>query len=213
MGSSPFRNSTPEASAGLLEQAAELGITYYDTARSYINGEEAVAKLSRHTSNSLVVTTKTGARGGKYCLQHLQQSLRTMNRDRIDVWMTHMVQTEEEYELCTALGGFCDIAIAARNAGLVRATGASFHASTGLILRAIQERAFDVVMFQFNLIGRETAFGSSIASYRDLLLPAARANGIGVVVMKVLAGGELRHGAAGLEFIADRPGGDRKSVV
>jgi len=126
-----------------------------------------------------------------------------MKREWIDVWMTHMIQTEREYELCTELGGFCDIAVAARQAGLVRAIGVSFHAPTHLILRAIEEHAFDVVMFQLNLIGRETVFGSSISSYRETLLPAARANNVGAVVMKVLAGGELRHGAPGLHFVAN----------
>lgn len=195
MGSSPFRHGTPNVCAELMRQAVDLGITYYDTARSYINGEEAVAHLPSNYKEKLVVATKTGARSGKYCLHDLQRSLNTMKRDRIDLWMTHMVRTDFEYELCTDLGGFCDIAIAARQAGLVRATGASFHAPTALILRAIEERAFDVVMFQLNLIGRETVFGSSIESYREILLPAARANGVGVVAMKVLAGGEMKFGA------------------
>ena len=203
IGSSPFRHGTPKTCALLLEQAVELGVTYYDTARSYVNGEEALANVPPHVKEQMVIATKTGARGGKYCLEDLQRSLRTMKHDRIDVWMAHMIQTDVDYEQCTALGGFCDIAIAARQAGLVRATGASFHAPTRLILRAIEERAFDVVMFQFNLIGRETVFGSSIASYREKLLPVARSNGTGVVVMKVLAGGELRHGASRLQFVAN----------
>ena len=200
MGSSPFRYGPPSVCAQLLQQAIEMGITYYDTARSYLHGEEAIANLPPHARQSLVVATKTGARGGMKCLQDLQRSLRTMKRDWIDVWMAHMIQTEMEYELCTKLGGFCDIAAAARQAGLVRATGASFHAPTGVILRAIQERAFDVVMFQMNLIGRETVFGSSIASYRETILPVASVHKVGVVVMKVLAGGELRHGAPNLGF-------------
>jgi predicted aldo/keto reductase-like oxidoreductase len=195
----------------LIEQAWDLGINYYDTAKSYLNGEDAVAHLSPAVRDRLVVATKTGARGGPYCLRDLERSLKTMNRGWIDVWMTHMVQTEEEYEMCTELGGFCDVAVSARQAGLVRATGASFHAPTGVILRAIREGAFDVVMFQFNLIGRETVFGSSIASYREQLLPAAREAGIGVVVMKVVAGGELRYGARGLGFVADGAAG--RSVV
>jgi predicted aldo/keto reductase-like oxidoreductase len=207
IGSSPFRHGPPEVCAELLEQAVELGVTYYDTARSYVNGEDAIGCLPPSVKDQLVVATKTGARGGNYCIQDLSRSLRTMKRDRIDVWMTHMIQTEHEYELCTELGGFCDIAASARQAGLVRATGASFHASTAVILRAIEERAFDVVMFQLNLIGRETIFGSSIASYRETLLPAARSNGVGVVVMKVLAAGELRHGANQLGFVAEAAAG------
>ena len=206
IGSSPFRNGKPSVCAELLNQAVELGITYYDTARSYVNGEESVAYVKPETKDRLVIATKTGARGGKVCLEHLQSSLRTMKRKWIDIWMTHMIQTEDEYELCTALGGFCDIAVAARQSGLIRATGASFHAPTQVILRAIEERAFDVVMFQLNLINRETVFGSSIKSYREMLLPAAKANGVGVVVMKVLAGGELRHGAHGLNSFTDPEG-------
>jgi len=201
LGSSPFRHGSPAICAELMQQAIDMDVTYYDTARSYLNGEEAVAHLPVHYRDRLVIATKTGRRFGKQCLEDLQKSLRTMNTDRIDVWMTHMVRNEEEYELCTELGGFCDIAIAARQAGLVRATGASFHASTEVILRAIKERAFDVVMFQMNLIGRETVFGSSIRSYREQLLPAARANDVSVVVMKVLAGGELRFGAPRLGFL------------
>lgn len=207
IGSSQFRYAAPEVCARLLEQAVDLGITYYDTARSYVNGEEAIGCLPPSAKESLVITTKTGARGGKHCLTQLEQSLRTMRRDCIDVWMTHMLRDEREYEMCTDLGGFCDVAFAAKQAGLIRATGASFHASTAVILRAIEERAFDVVMFQFNLIGRETLFGSSIRSYAERLLPAAAASGTGVVVMKVLAGGEMRHGVPAMEFTADRASG------
>lgn len=203
IGSSPFRNGTPDICAQLLEQAAELDINYYDTARSYKFGEETVAFLPNNVKEKFIITTKTGARGGKHCINDLQLSLRTMKRNWIDVWMTHLIETEHEYELCTAVGGFCDIAISAKQAGLIRATGASFHAPTKVILRAIREKAFDIVMFQFNLIGRETVFGSSIASYREELLPAAKENGVGVVVMKVLAGGELRHGAKNLDFVSN----------
>jgi predicted aldo/keto reductase-like oxidoreductase len=192
-----------------MQQAVDLGITYYDTARSYINGEEAVAHLPPSYKDKLVIATKTGARFGRHCLLDLQRSLNTMKRDRIDIWMGHMIRTEQEYEICNELGGFNDIAIAARQAGLVRAIGASFHAPTALILRAIEERAFDVVMFQLNLIGRETVFGSSIESYFNVLLPAARANGVGVVAMKVLAGGELRYGAPRLQFLGNS---DRDTV-
>ena len=159
--------------------------------------------LSPQRRRELVVTTKTGARGGAACIQDLQRSLRTLKREYIDVWMAHMVHSEEEYEQLIALGGFCDVATAARSAGVVRAIGASFHAPTSLIERAISDGLLDVVMFQLNLIGRETLFGSSIASYRARLLPLAEERGVGVVLMKVLAGGELTHGSPALAFAAD----------
>lgn len=202
LGSSPFRHGDPQACGDFVREAVECGINYYDTARSYVNGEEAIAWLAPSVRERLVVTTKTGARGGPRCLTDLQTSLRTMRTSWIDVWMTHMLKTEEEYEQCLALGGFCDVAAAARNAGLIRASGVSFHAPTELILRAIEEGAFDVVMFQLNAVNRETVIGSSVASYRERLLPAAQRNGVGVVVMKALAGGELRYGAPALDVLA-----------
>jgi uncharacterized protein len=203
IGSSAFRNGDAAEWAPLVEEAVDAGVTYFDTARSYVNGEDAIGLLPPSVRDRLVVTTKTGARGGSLCLRDLEASLRTMRRSHSDVWMTHMVETEDEYAQCIALGGFCDIAVAARDAGLVRATGASFHASTSVILRAIEDRAFDVVMFPFNLIGRETVIGSPTSSYRDVLLPAAHANGVGIVVMKVLAGGEMKHGAPRLASVLD----------
>ncbi len=203
MGSSPFRLGTPRICGQLLRQAVELGVTYYDTARSYENGEEAVAYLEPHLRDRLVIATKSGSRSGANCVSDLHKSLRVMKRDRIDLWMAHIIQNASEYEECTGLGGFCDVAEAARRAGVVRAVGASFHAPTALILRAIEERAFDVVMFQLNIIERETIYGAGIASYRETLIPAAKANGVGVVIMKALAGGELAQGAGRLDFVAD----------
>ncbi len=203
MGSSPFRDGDPHTCAELLSQAMALGINYYDTARTYVHGEEVVGLLTPQLREDLIVATKTGARGGTYCVKDLQRSLDAMGRDYVDVWMTHMIETAKDYRQCTALGGFCDIAAAAKRAGMVRATGASFHAPTDMILQAIEDRAFDVVMFQLNIIERETLFGSSVRSYRQQLLPAAQRNGVGLVVMKALAAGELRHGARALEFTVD----------
>jgi predicted aldo/keto reductase-like oxidoreductase len=202
LGSSPFRFGTTKECAMLIEQAYEAGITYYDTSRSYINGEEPISLLPEEVKNGLVIATKTGARGGKRCISDLLQSLKAMKRDYVDVWMTHMVETEEEYDMCTELGGFCDLAEAAKKAGIVRATGASFHAPTHVILKAIKKGSFDIVMFQMNIIGRETVFGSSISSYINTLLPAAKENGVGVVIMKALAGGELQNGAPLLKFLS-----------
>src|SRR2546430_2235031 len=45
MGSSPFRHGVAKDWTNLVEQAFDLGLTYYDTARSYVNGEEVIAEL------------------------------------------------------------------------------------------------------------------------------------------------------------------------
>jgi uncharacterized protein len=195
LGSSPFRAGQPEDWVHLLEAAVDRGITYFDTARTYVNGEDAVGHAPQSVKEALVVATKTGARGGTRCVEDLRMSLHHLRRSYIDVWMTHMVRDMREYDLCLELGGFCDIAHAAKQAGIIRATGASFHAPTDVIKRAILDRAFDVVMFQVNLVGRETVIGSSVAEYVSQLLPAATTHRVGVVAMKILAGGELKHGA------------------
>jgi uncharacterized protein len=195
LGSSQFRYGSSKDCARLIEQAYELGINYFDTAKSYTNGEESVSKLDSSVRDNLIITTKTGYRGGKNCLSDLQDSLKAMNRNWIDIWMTHMIETMEDYELCIELGGFCDIAYSAKKAGLIRGYGASFHAPVEVIERAIKDRSFEVIMIQFNLIGRETVFGSNISLHREVILPMAKENGIGVIGMKILAGGELNHGA------------------
>jgi|GEM_PF-195806 len=213
IGSSPFRHGQAEDWTPLLSEAIDRGVNYYDTAHSYVNGEDAVAPLTSARKERLVVATKTGARGGPRCAEDLKTSLRRMRRDWIDVWMTHMIRTEDEYEQCLRVGGFCDIAFSAKAAGFTRASGASFHAPTSVILRAIEDEAFDVVMFQLNAIGRETVFGSSIKEYRDVLLPAARRASVGVVVMKVLAGGELRWGAPSLSRLYEEDGAGREQTI
>jgi len=198
VGSSSFRDLVPQDGCRILERAYDMGVNYYDTAISYKNGEASFSLLPEEKNKSFIIATKTGHRGGKGCIKDLQDSLNSLRRQYIDVWMTHMIQTKEDYDQCVSLGGFCDIATAAKKAGLVRAYGASFHGSTQLIERVLSDRAFEVVMFQFNLICRETVIGSSIESYRKYLLPLAQKSGTGIIAMKVLAGGEMSFGAPGL---------------
>lgn len=114
LGSSQFRYGSSRDCARLIEQAYELGINYFDTAKSYTNGEESVSKLNSSVRDNLIITTKTGYRGGKNCLSDLQDSLKALNRNWIDIWMTHMIEKMEDYELCIELGGFCDIAYSAK---------------------------------------------------------------------------------------------------
>lgn len=199
IGTSQCRSLEPAECVQLIETAADAGVTYIDTARSYINGEMSIGMASLETRRRLIVATKTGARLGNQCLRDLHHSLRAIRREYVDVWMAHMIRTEDEYEACKSLGGFFDIAQAAKQAGLVRAIGVSFHASTNLIQRAISEGFLDMAMFQINIIERETVFGSSIRSYISQLLPVAAKNGVGVVAMKVLAGGELEHGSSAIQ--------------
>lgn len=206
IGTSQFRYYDEVENSKFIEKAMDFGINYIDTARSYEKGEASIGMLSNAKKQKLHIATKTGYRGGKGCLLDLHNSLRTIGMSSVSIWMTHMLQTKKEYEFCTDLGGFCDIAEAAKSAGLVKQTGASFHAPTEVILRAIEEKAFDVVMFPINLMGRETVFGSSIEDYVTKLLPAAKKNGVSVVTMKVFSGGEMAYGAPKLVEILSEYG-------
>ncbi len=75
----------------VIERAADLGISYFDTARSYQRGnnERMVGSALGAKRKQIVLSTKTDAPDKAGMMQHLDQSLRELNTDYIDIWYLH----------------------------------------------------------------------------------------------------------------------------
>ena len=59
LGSSAFRDGEAQDWVPLVERAVDAGITYYDTARSYVNGEAVIGMVNNDVRSRMVITTKT----------------------------------------------------------------------------------------------------------------------------------------------------------
>lgn len=168
----------------VVERALDAGITYFDTARGYQRGnnERMVGAALGAKRKQIVLSTKTHAPDKAGMEQNLEQSLRELNTDYIDIWYLHGRSSSADIT-----DEMIEVQQAAKKAGKIRFTGVSTHSGQeNLLPWMVQKGAFDVVLASYNFtMGPEM---------KQAVATAAK-GGMGVVAMKVMAGGKRRIGS------------------
>ena len=83
---------TPQGfQAKLLRAAYEGGINYFDTANAYTDSEKKIGLALSDVRDKIVISTKSQARDRDGVLRHIEQSLRSMKTDHIDLFQFHQV--------------------------------------------------------------------------------------------------------------------------
>lgn len=165
----------------VIERALELGINYFDTARVYQGGnnERMVGAALKGRRDKVVLATKALASTKQQALEQLDTSLRELGVDYVDIWFLHSRNTPEELtsDLLEALE-------TARKAGKIRFRGVSFHFNMDRMLdHVVQLGVVDVALASYNF-----THGPEIGQ----AIERARKAGLGIVAMKVMAGGFAR---------------------
>jgi hypothetical protein len=126
---------------------------------------------------NLFLSTKTGANTKQGALDHLDTSLKTLGFDYVDIWYLHGKGKPDQIsdELVEAQE-------LARQQGKIRFAGASTHDAPAIVDRMIQTRR-DVMLMSYNF---------SMDKANSDAIDKAKAAGLGVVAMKVMAGGKRR---------------------
>ena len=111
MGGARFHLTGFDEGVALVRRAHDLGINYFDMARSYWNGraEEVYGAAIPAFRKSIFLTTKSGKRTRKEAEAELEQSLKLMKTDYVDLWQMHGVNKPEDIERIFAPGGFRSI--------------------------------------------------------------------------------------------------------
>jgi aryl-alcohol dehydrogenase-like predicted oxidoreductase len=164
----------------VVERAADLGITYFDTARNYQNGnnERMVGAALKKKRKDIVLSTKTEGRNKEDALAQLDISLKELGTDFVDIWYLHAKDKPEDVN-----DGLLEAQQIAKKAGKIRFTGVSTHSAEMVPFLAGNPNV-EVILAQYNF-----STAPSMGEGFDL---AAKA-GKGVVAMKVMAGGFRRQ--------------------
>jgi aryl-alcohol dehydrogenase-like predicted oxidoreductase len=123
----------------------------------------------------------------------LEQSLRRLQTDYLDLWQIHEVIYENDSDLIFRPGGAAEALLQAKQQGKVRAIGFTGHKDPSIHLKMLaQELPFDTVQMPLNCLD------ATFRSFETNVLPVAKQRGIGVLGMKSMGGsGEIVvHGAA-----------------
>jgi predicted aldo/keto reductase-like oxidoreductase len=166
----------------VISRALDLGINYFDTGRGYQNGnnERMVGAGLKGKRNNVTLATKTMAQTKEDALKHLDISLSELGTDHVDVWHLHGKSKPEDLK-----DELLEAQQIAKKAGKTRFVGVSTHGGQPELFPAIIQKLphFDVI---------QTSYNFTMDPGMDALIESAVKNGLGIIAMKVMAGGFRR---------------------
>ena len=163
----------------LINRALDLGITYCESARAYSGSEEYYGRSLRERRKEIFLASKSHARDRDGALSQLQESLKNMKTDYLDLWQVHDVRTEGEREEIFGPKGALEAFVKAKEKGLVRFIGLTGHHDPFVLRRCIEDHDFDTVLIPVN--PAEPKYKSFI----DGVIPLATERDMGIVGMKI----------------------------
>ncbi|MGB7555282.1 MAG: aldo/keto reductase [Candidatus Korobacteraceae bacterium] len=181
----------------IVARAMDAGVNFFDNAWDYHNGhsEEVVGSALKGKRQQVIIMTKvcTHGRGKDIAMQQLEQSLRRLQTDYLDLWQIHEVIYENDPELIFRPSGAAEALLEAKQQGKVRAIGFTGHKDPSIHLRMLtHDFPFDTVQMPLNCLD------ATFRSFEQNVLPVAKQRGMGILGMKSMGGsGEIIvHGAA-----------------
>jgi aryl-alcohol dehydrogenase-like predicted oxidoreductase len=174
---------TPQTFANnIVAEAFDRGINYFDVAPTYGNAQERLGPALEPYRKKSFLACKTTKRDKAGSQQELEESLRLLRTDHLDLYQFHAVTTKEDVEKIFGPKGAMETFQAARKAGKTRFIGFSAH-SVENALDMLDRYDFDTILFPMNFV----LF--SQANFGPQVLQRAREKQMGILALKAMAKG------------------------
>ena len=191
LGGFHMRKAGEENGVKLIHRAMDLGVNFFDSARKYHEGESDVTygkALGGESSKrgQVLLMSKAQLRTAAGAMYQLEQTLRDMKTDYLDLWQCHEVSRPDEVAQIFGPGGSLEAFVKAKEQGKVRHIGFTGHRNPEVHLALL--RGFDgweTIQHPVNLIDKH------YLSFIDNVLPRAREAGYGLIAMKTNAMGPI----------------------
>ena len=179
----------------LAHAAIDAGVTFFDNAWDYNDGlsEARMGKAIADRRDQVFLMTKvcTHGRGVRVAMRQLEDSLRRLRTDHLDLWQIHEVVFDDEPARHFARGGVVEALDRAKAQGKVRYVGFTGHKDPALHLEMLgYDYPWDSCQLPLN------CFDASFRSFEQRVLPELNRRGIAPIGMKSF-GGDARSIAAG----------------
>jgi len=178
---------TDAAAVKLVHAAIAAGVTFMDNAWDYNAGvsERRMGKAIADRRDQVFLMTKvcTHGRDGRVAMRQLEDSLRRLRTDHLDLWQIHEVVFDDEPARHFAKGGVVEALERARRQGKVRYVGFTGHKSPELHMTMLaHDFSWDSCQLPLN------CFDASFRSFEETVLPELNRRGIAPIGMKSLCG-------------------------
>jgi aryl-alcohol dehydrogenase-like predicted oxidoreductase len=161
----------------VITRALEMGVTYFDTARGYQNGnnERMVGAALKSRRKEIILSSKSEAKTAAEATAELETSLKELGTDYLDIWYIHSKDKPAQ-----APDELVEAWVKAKQQGKIRHIGLSTHSPNEMVDRILEIGKIEVVLSTYNFTMGDT---------RDATFERIHKAGLGLVAMKVMAGG------------------------
>jgi uncharacterized protein len=170
--------------AAVADAALDLGITYFDTAPSYNKGQSETnyGEVLVRRRQEVFLACKTGDRTYDGTMRSVEQSLKRLRTDHLDLLQVHGVSEKDDVPAWGTPSGVWTALEKLRDQKVIRFRGVTGHETASKLREAIQLYPFDTLLTTLNPVSRRRP-------YREQLLTLARKKEMGILAMKVMGGG------------------------
>jgi aryl-alcohol dehydrogenase-like predicted oxidoreductase len=171
----------------LVHEAVDAGITFCDNCWEYWNGraEDWLGRALQGRRDKVFLMTKvcTHGRGANLAMKMLDESLRRLKTDHLDLWQVHGMGFDNDPELAYAKGGVLEALDKAKQQGKTRFVGFTGHKDPNVHLDMVRRGyPFDTVQMPLNCLD------ARFRSFEKQVLPELQKRGIAPLGMKPLGG-------------------------
>lgn len=189
----------PRDAVPVILEALRLGVRYCDTAPAYLQSQDYYGQAFKAAGpgarDGVFLASKTHERTRDRALRLLDDSLRRLGTDRLDLWQMHDLRSLSEIDMIAGRGGALEAAREAQADGRVRFIGLTGHHDPAILLEAMRRFPFDSVLVPINPTDpRHRPFLPTVVA-------EARRQGMAVIGMKALAAGQLVREAPVTELV------------
>ena len=183
-----------------LQKALDLGITYIDTADEYGKGrlaEQRVGIAIRKRRDGIFLATKVSSRDGSETQRGVEDSLKALQVDRVDLLHIHALTTADDLAKIEAKGGVLDQILKLRDQKMARFIGITSHADPAVMKTALERHDFDCAQMALNAGNVAMINGGGKrgmvpnpeikTSFETLALPVAVRKKMGILAIKSFA--------------------------
>lgn len=169
---------------GIAEAALNLGITYFDSSPDYNNGQSETnyGQVLARRRKEVFLATKTNSRTYDGTMRNLEQSLKRLQTDHVDLLQVHGVSGTEDVVAWGKPDGVMAAFEKLRDQKVIRFFGITGHDNAAKLREAVETYELHTLLTTLNPVPRRQPF-------REELLPIATKKQLGIIAMKVMGGG------------------------
>lgn len=191
-GGIPIQRISQKDTNDVINELDKQGINFIDTARGYTVSEEYIGNSLEGRREKFFIATKSMSRSYESMKNDIEISLRNLKTDYIDLYQIHNLKSEEYEDIFNEDKAYRAL-LEAKSEGKIKHIGITSH-SLETIEKVVEDDKFETIQFPYNIVEDQA----------DDVFKKANKKGIGIIVMKPLAGGALDDATLAIKYILSK---------